>query len=220
VTDAVKRRAFERRLHTTAVQTRPLEHIGSDRGGWVIPEGLIDGSWTCYCVGAGGDITFDAALVDRGATVRTFDPFSIFRDQALAAIGERPNYSFRLCAVMPRDGPVTMYGRQDEVAGAVSSENIYRTSESFTHPGRSIPSLMRELGDRQVDLLKLDIEGGEYALLETLDAEAIGLKVLCVEFHHTSPAARALAIIDRLRAEFDVAHLSDRSDMTFVRRLA
>jgi hypothetical protein len=44
---------------------------------------------------------------------------------------------------------------------------------------------MDELGHRHLDLLKLDIEGAEYEVLESLEAEGIVSRILCVEFHRT-----------------------------------
>jgi hypothetical protein len=51
-----------------------------------------------------------------------------------------------------------MVGRQDQERGSVSAVGLH-AGETIVKAGRSIPSLMRELGDETVELLKLDIEG-------------------------------------------------------------
>jgi FkbM family methyltransferase len=218
--DAGKRRRFARHFRTIAVEPHgELVRLGSDWGGWTIPADLVDQAWVCYCVGAGGDVTFDLELIGRyGATVRCFDPFHVFAEQALAQAGDDPRFSFHEVAITASDGPVTMFGRQNGVNGTVSAANIYRTRRSFELPGRSLPSIMDELGDERIDLLKLDIEGSEYDVLQTVCPADLGVRVLCVEFHHTSPASRAVAIVDRLRAEYAVVYLSDGSELTLVRR--
>jgi FkbM family methyltransferase len=75
-----------------------------------------------------------------------------------------------------------MFGRQDEKAGACPP----RTSRGRV-PLSSLPSLAAEFGDQVVELLKLDIEGSDYAVLGSLDPPALGVRVLCVEPHHTVP---------------------------------
>jgi hypothetical protein len=59
------RRRFEaslRRLNVDSYSGR-LQRLGSDYGGWVAPVDLINETWTCYCVDAGSDVTFDLALL-------------------------------------------------------------------------------------------------------------------------------------------------------------
>src|SRR5205823_748224 len=53
----------------------PLVRIGTDYGGWTVPDGAIDASWVCYCGGVGYDVSFDLGLVERyGCVVHAFDP--------------------------------------------------------------------------------------------------------------------------------------------------
>ena len=60
---------------------------------------------------------------------------------------------------------------------------------------------MKELGHETIDVLKLDIEGAEYEVLESLIDDAIRPRQFLVEFHHrftdagietTKQAVRAL----------------------------
>ena len=47
---------------------------------------------------------------------------------------------------------------------------------------------MAELGDTRIDLLKIDVEGGEYQLLPTLDLNALGVKVFAIPLRRTAPS--------------------------------
>jgi FkbM family methyltransferase len=115
-------------------------------------------------VGVRYDVSFDLALLrDYRAQVRGFDPFHLFGEHALQAVGGDPCFSFHEVGIAPRDGLVVMFGRQDEESGSLSADNLYRTDSSFVKPGRSLSSLAPELGDEAAELLKLDIEGSEYA---------------------------------------------------------
>ena len=115
-------------------------------------------------------------------------------------------------------GPIELFGRQDHEAGSVSAANLYRTTRAFTRPGRSLPSLMRELGDDIVELLKLDVEGSEYEVLPGLDLDRMGVEILCVELHHNERPGRARELLDDLRIRgFDIAARKDPTSFTLVR---
>jgi hypothetical protein len=60
---------------------------------------------------------------------------------------------------------------------------------------------MAEFGDDRIDLLKLDVEGGEYELLPALDLPALGVRVLALQLHHNGGVGGARRVIARLRAQ-------------------
>lgn len=220
VRNALRRRWFEAWMRRVVVTPdSSLLHLGTDYGGWHVPDDLIDDTWTCYCVGAGSDVSFDLALIERyGARVRCFDPYAVFQRQAEQLAGDDPRFSFHLAAIAPQDGPLTMYGRQDLEQGAVSAANLYRVDTAFERPGRSLPSIMRELGDERIDLLKLDVEGIEYDVLGRLDLAELGVRVLCVELHHTASVSEARHLLVRLGAGgLTVVHRKAPTNFTLVR---
>jgi len=51
-------------------------------------------------------------------------------------------------------------------------------------PVRHIATIMKELGHGSIDLLKMDIEGAEYGVIEDLSSSQIPIGQICVEFHH------------------------------------
>ena len=69
---------------------------------------------------------------------------------------------------------------------------------------RPVPEVWRELGTRQVDLMKINIEGGEYDVLASLLDSGLIANVahLQVQFHNfvADPTARRDALRSRLRA--------------------
>lgn len=46
---------------------------------------------------------------------------------------------------------------------------------------------MKSLGHKRIDLLKINIEGGEYPVIDDLIASRINVGQLVVEFHHRFP---------------------------------
>ncbi len=203
VRNAIRRRWFERQLSRLPLHAAPdLIHLGSSYGGWLIPGGVIEPSWICYSVGAGGDISFDLELIERyEITVRAFDAVAGFVEDAIAQTAGEPRFSAHHAAIGTIDGPLRMQVTHDPQSRSVSSAGLYESEQFVELPGRTLPSLMAELGDDHIDLLKLDIEGGEYALMPTVSLRDLGVKVFAVQLHHTGSVRDARALIARLREE-------------------
>jgi FkbM family methyltransferase len=220
VRNAVKRRWFERVMHATPLERASVIDLGSPYGGWTLPEGVIESSWVCYCVGAGGDISLDVELLDRfGATVRSFDAVSDYVELARVQADGRERFSAHHAAIARRDGPLRVQWTHDAGSSSVSSAGLYESDRYVEVPGRSIRSLMAELGDERIDLLKLDIEGGEYELLPTLDLAGLGVKVFATQLHHTSSVRSAKRLIADLRAKgYDPVAMRSAVKVAFLRR--
>ncbi len=179
-----------------------IADVGSPYGGWTIPDALIDSSWLCYCVGAGGDITFDLELVRRhGATVRAVEPVEEYVQLALKDSDGVAGLTVHRAAIATADGPVRMGVTHDIGSRSVSAAGLYEARAYVELPGRTLPSLMAELGDTRIDLLKLDIEGAEYEVVPQLDLRGLGVKLFAVQLHHTGSVRDARALIRRLAAD-------------------
>jgi FkbM family methyltransferase len=201
VRNALSRRWFERRLERTPLHPAAgVVELGSAYGGWRVPGELIEPSWLCYCVGLGGDISFDIELIRRyGVTVRAFDPVSDYVDAAVAQAAQEPRFSAHRAAIATRDGPLRVQLTHDPTSHSVSAASLYESSAFVEMPGRTLTSLMSQLGDSRIDLLKLDIEGAEYDVLPTIDLRALGVKVFATQLHHNGSVRGATALIERLR---------------------
>jgi hypothetical protein len=95
---------------------------------------------------------------------------------------------------------------------------LYDSRDYVEVPGRTLPSLARELGDERIELLKLDIEGGEYELLPRLDLAALGVRVFCTQLHHNGSVGQARGLISRLREQgFRPVAIRPTIKLTFIR---
>ena len=63
-----------------------------------------------------------------------------------------------------------------------SIENLQATQDYFLADCKKLSTIMSDLGHTHLDLLKLDIEGAEHAVLENMMKEKIVPTILCVEF--------------------------------------
>jgi FkbM family methyltransferase len=220
VRSAVRRRSFEWRLGRLRIEPGPpIVSLGTDYGGWMIPDGVLDSNSICYCIGAGGDISFDLELIRRyGVKVRCFDPVETYGQRARADAAGEPRFSFHRAAITTRDGPIRMQTHHHPGSESVSAAGLYDTDTWVEAPGRTIPSLMGELGDNRIDLVKLDIEGAEYQVLPTLDLASLGVRIFATQLHHTGGVRDALKLIDGLREQgFRLVAQRPAVKMTFLR---
>jgi FkbM family methyltransferase len=193
-----------------------VERIGSGYGGWSVPVDKIAGTWVCYCAGAGVDVTFDLGLVERfGCEVVTIDPTDESREH-VAGADPGGRLRFVAAALWREDGELEMFVAADPAHRTLSSDDLQRTGRSVHVPARSLPSLMAEHGHERIDLLKLDVEGAEYELLDA--APALGVRVLCVEMHPTRGLRAGVRAFRRLRAAGYELVARRGADFTFRRR--
>jgi FkbM family methyltransferase len=221
VRSGVKRRWFERQVQR--IQVRDIDglvDLGSSYGGWTLPGNLIEPSWTCYLVGAGGDVSVDLDLIRRyGVTVRSFDAVADYVDRARKEADGEPGFSAHHAAIATQDGPIRMQVSHDPQSQSVSAARLYDSDRFIELPGRTLRSLMAELGDQRIDLLKLDIEGSEYEVLPTLDLPELGVKVFAIQLHHTGSVADARRLIARLSDQgYDPVACRSPVKLTFARR--
>jgi FkbM family methyltransferase len=197
IRNALRRRRFEYQVPRLELSPAPgLLDLGTSYGGWTVPVELIEPSWVCYCVGVGGDISFDLELICRyGVEVRAFDPVADYVKGAQEQGAGEPRFSAQQVAIATADGPIRMQVTHDPQSLSVSSAGLYESGDFIEVPGRTLPSLMAELGDERIDLLKLDVEGAEYEVLPTIDLRALDVKVFAIQLHHTGSVREARGLI-------------------------
>ena len=222
IRNALRRRWFENRISRVALHDAPgLIHLGhASYGGWTVPGELIGREWVCYSVGAGGDIEFDLELIRRyDATVRSFDAVAEYVDQARELGAGEPRFSAHQAAVATSNGPLRMQITHDSGSRSVSPAGLYESDSFVELPGRTLQSLMIELGDERIELLKLDIEDGEYEVVPTLDLPALGVKIFSLQLHHTGSVAEARALIELIRRQgYEPVACRDPLKITFALR--
>ncbi len=183
---------------------RPLERHGSIYGGWTIdPTGLDAGS-IVYSFGAGQDISFDLSLIAAfGCQVYAFDPtprsIAWIEDQDLP-----PGFHFFPFGIAAHDGQATFNPplNRDHISYTILPRPE-TAHEAIQVPVYRLRTIMQRLGHEHIDLLKMDVEGAEYALLEEMGQSDLAIGQLLVEFHHRFAAvgwrqtAAALKTLDR-----------------------
>jgi FkbM family methyltransferase len=157
--------------------------LGSEYGGWTLPDGCLDSSSVCYCVGCGEDISFDLELLARYACVAYgFDPTPRSIEFVREATQGINAYHFLPVGLWSSDGTVRFYAPPNENHVSHSITNLTGGDTFIEVPTRRLKGLMLELGHPRLNLLKLDIEGAENEVIRALLDDGVCVDVLLVEF--------------------------------------
>jgi FkbM family methyltransferase len=181
---------------------------------WTIVTRGLHRDAVIYSGGVGEDITFEQELIRRfGVKIHIFDPAPVAA--RTVALANTDGLLFR-----PVGLAASTTGKFS-IGGGTDSSTWLKAGGSETLPCTSLAREMEMNGHKSIDLLKIDIEGFEYEVLEACLAEQIPIKQLCVEFHDffpEIPAARTKSMIRVLESHgFDLIH-RHRHDHTFLRR--
>lgn len=177
-----------------------LERIGTGYGGFYVPSSLLSANSIVYCVGCGEDISFDLGLIERfGCHVWAFDPTPRAIRHVEQHAKDNPRYHFQPFGVWSEDKPMRFYMPDNEAAVSGSLVGLNGTQRWIDVEVRRLQTLMRSLGHTRVDLLKLDVEGAEYDVIENLLAEGILPGCLQIDFDQPTPFPKTHALIRKLR---------------------
>ena len=164
---------------------RRMERLGSDYGGYSLDVSMVRRDSVVYSLGIGEDISFDLSLIDRfGVDVEAFDPTPKVENW-LAAQSLPPQFHFHAVGIAGHDGQEDFHlpPREDWVSHSVISARQFG-KQSVRFPVMRLSTAMQVQGHDHIDLLKMDIEGAEYAVIEEIVQEKIPVSQFLVEFHH------------------------------------
>jgi len=205
------------------IHRKNLEKLGTSYGGWIVPVDLLKRDSICYCVGTGEDISFDIALMQRfECKVFAFDP----TPRAIQYIQENsrnfPQYCFSPIGLWNTDSTHKFYSPSDGEHVSHSIVNLQQTNDGFEAECRKLSSIMRENQHSRLDLLKMDIEGAEYQVIDSILQDRVEIKILCVEFHQLPQAGSSgnslrNSMQKLIRSGFKLAAV-DGNNYTLIRR--
>jgi FkbM family methyltransferase len=195
-------------------------------GDWTICPEYLSSRSIVYSLGIGDNIGFDIELIQQyGVEIHAFDA-TPRADQTANAADVPLSFHAYPWVVMAEDGAVTLYQRQNSRGKGSQMYTLNKdaadTGSYVRVEGYSIPTLMSRLGHRQIDLIKIDIEGAEYEVLDSLLAHKIYPRQILVEFHHRFPgfglAKTAKTIADLRAAGYRIFAVSGSGiEISFVR---
>lgn len=176
--------------------------LGSRYGGWVIPDGYINGQSLVVSAGVGEDTTFDEELIElTGCRILGIDPTPRAVAHVLARdLGPR----FTLCevAIAGSDGRRLFFPPSIPEHVSYSLVNDGSTAAPLSVETCRLTTILAQFSplNRDPHMVKLDIEGAETEVLKDMSTNGPRPGILCLEFdrpglHHT---VRTLLVIRRM----------------------
>ena len=194
-----------------------VTRCGSDYGGWNIVTTNIDNHSIVYSFGVGEDATFDTALIEKfGLTVHAFDPTpkSI---EWVKSQGFSNHFVMHEYGIAAFDGTVSF--NPPENPNHISHTLLDRPAtkeQAISVQVKQISTIMEELGHERIDILKMDIEGAEYDVIDDISQSDIRPQQILVEFHHRFPGIgmkKTKEAIERLKLmEYRLFSVSDTNE--------
>ena len=141
-----------------------------------------------YCVGVGTNVSFDLELIRRYSTeVHAFDPTPVslawVLKQSFRSSFTSTPWDWRTLTatrVLPAARPEPCFPfERGTVRREGRTDCLLRAAAHNAHAGA---------GHKKLDLLKMDIEGSEYGVIDDLVREKCADRPASIEFHHRHPS--------------------------------
>jgi FkbM family methyltransferase len=154
---------------------------------WTLCDDGLNANSNVLCAGAGNDISFEKALIaSYGCRVVLLDP----SPTGIATV-QRENLPDQKLQFLPvglaaADGVIEFAEPQDRSEGSFVGGNAGNDATN-KFQCQTPATLMLALGWEHIDLLKIDIEGFEYQVIQHILHKQLNVRQVCVEFHHGEP---------------------------------
>jgi FkbM family methyltransferase len=199
--------------------------LGSEYCRWPVLPAITSAASIVYSFGVGEDISFDLALMRRfHCHVHAFDP----TPRATKWMGNQPKptelHFFEL-GIGAKAGEIMFHPPKLDTHVSYTMSDRMQARGGNPVPCRvlDLASIMLGLGHSRLDILKMDVEGAEYAVIDGLDRQSTLPSQLMLEFHHGMYGCKAkdtkCALIALKRYGYLLYYVSDKwRDFGFVHR--
>lgn len=150
----------------------------------------FDQQSTIVDVGCGFDADFSMYMIDTyNLKAIGIDPTQKHKE-SLENLVKKNNdkFSYKPLAISEKDGQITFNESIRSTSGSILDEHINvsgKETQKYSVESVSLKNLPKRLGLNKIDYIKLDIEGAEYELIDSLNKEDLTkYNQIFIEFHH------------------------------------
>lgn len=192
--------------------------IGDDFASFAVAKDSLGDKSIVYSFGIGTNISFDLELIQRySLRVYTFDPTprSIQWIEKNNPVPDK--LLFKPWGISNEDKIEKFYPPVEDSHVSYSIDNIQQSDGDFiTAQVYRLATIMNKLNHTGIDLLKMDIEGKEYDVLDDIINTDIDIPQIVVEFHHRFGkigADRTRKMIGKLNDKgYKIYYISERGE--------
>ena len=158
---------------------------GNTYGGFYICPELLNENSILYSFGIGEDMSFDNTIIkNHNCHVFGFDPtpksINWVKNQRL-----NDNFHFYEFGINDKSGFIEFYlpKNSEHVSGSIITQKNIDVMKKVNVEMKSLADIMNELGHKHIDVLKMDIEGSEYDVIDNILDSKISITQILIEFH-------------------------------------
>lgn len=158
---------------------------GNAYGGFYACPDFLNEQSVIYSFGIGEDISFDTAIIENhNCQVFGFDPtpksIHWIKNQNIPE-----KFNFHPFGVSSISGFVDFFLpiNTDHVSGSLIDQKNVDSAQKVSVQMKSIGDTMNDLNHTHIDLLKMDIEGSEYDVIENILTSNVSITQILIEFH-------------------------------------
>jgi FkbM family methyltransferase len=174
---------FEPSLPVVSELKIEVDILGESGAQWAFAPSGLNSQSVVYSFGVGEDISWDTGMIEKyGVAVEAFDP----TPKSIAWLGAQQipaQFHFHSYGLAARDNPRELFYFPINPCN-VSFSTFRKNAEPIELPVKRLVTIVQELGHTHIDILKIDIEGGEYEVLDDIVKSNLAVGQILVEFHH------------------------------------
>ncbi|GAO28486.1 FkbM family methyltransferase [Geofilum rubicundum] len=163
----------------------PSEWYGNTYGGFYVCPDQLSPESIVYSIGIGRDISFDKSiLAQHHCQVFGFDP----TPNSISWVKENPTpkgFRFFPYGLGKTNTTQQFYlpKNPNEVSGSIVEQSNVSTQNTVPVEIKTLHTIARELKHSYIDVLKMDIEGSEYEVIDSIIDSHLPIHQLLIEFH-------------------------------------
>ena len=163
-----------------------VESLGDVNGSWnIIMDGLSRES-VILAAGVGHNISFELDLIKKtDACIHVFDP-SPTGVNTISKLGKEKGMEkviFIPKAISGSSGYIYLEEPDTATEGSWKATSLSDSESTIKIESVSLLDYCRDNDISHIDLLKIDIEGAEYDVIDNILSEKLSIKQICLEFH-------------------------------------
>ena len=159
--------------------------FGSLYGGFYLHPKKINKKSIIYSLGVGEDITFDSEVMDHfKCQVFAFDPTPKSIEWVKKNVSDK-NFKFSPFGISKSSGVKKFYKPKNQlhVSGSLYDSDVVNKNDYENLNFITLIDAMKEYDHQKINVLKMDVEGAEYEIIEHIKENNIQIDQILVEFH-------------------------------------
>lgn len=158
---------------------------GNKYGGFYVYPNILNSASIIYSFGIGEDISFDVMLIEEHkCQVFGFDPtpksIEWINNQQLPSF-----FTFFDYGIDSKTGHVNfnLPKNKNHISGSVVNHQNVDENNIVSVPMKCLKDIANELGHNHINILKMDIEGSEFEVIDNILSSSIEIEQILIELH-------------------------------------